>query len=120
MPSVSDDHFVVRKDIYTNCLVLYTMDDWNSQAELIKAKINRFDPEHNIFLRNFSMGTAILELDASNRLLIPRKMLDSVGIDKDIVLLGLDGKIELWATEAYEKNVLGADDFSALAKKLLS
>ena len=75
MPAGAPDHFVVRKDIFENCLVLYAIDDWNSQLEKIRKKINTYNREHNMFLRNFFKGTAELSLDNNNRMLIPRDCL---------------------------------------------
>ena len=40
------------------------------------------------FLRGYLKGTAEISLDASNRLLIPRRLLDDIGADREIVLAG--------------------------------
>ncbi|MBO7522602.1 MAG: protein mraZ, partial [Bacteroidales bacterium] len=88
MPAEASDHFVVRKDIFESCLVLYTMDDWNMQLEKIRKKLNPYNREHNKFLRNFFKGTAELALDANNRMLIPKKFLEMINAEKDLVLAG--------------------------------
>jgi len=119
MPSASEDRFVIRKDIFENCLVLYTLDDWNLQLDLIRSRINPYNREHNRFLRNFFMGTAEVALDGSNRLLIPRRLLDLAGIVKDVVMAGQDGRIEIWPDEAYESASMRPDEFADLAEKLL-
>jgi MraZ protein len=64
---------------------------------------------------------AELTLDNMNRILLPKKLTDMVSIDKEVVMLGQDGKIEIWAVEAYEKinNDLSDDDFAALAEKIM-
>ena len=53
MPADAQDHFVVRKDIFENCLVLYAIEDWNRQLEKIRKKVNPYNREQNMFLRNF-------------------------------------------------------------------
>jgi MraZ protein len=110
---------VVRKDIFEGCLVLYSIDDWNRQLEKIRSRINPYNREHNIFLRNFFKGTAEVALDSSNRLLIPKRLLDLAGIQKDVVLAGQDGRIEMWAEEVYARIDMPSDDFANLAEKLL-
>ena len=107
MPASAQDHFVVRKDIFENCLVLYAIDDWNRQLEKIRKKINPYNREHNMFLRNFFKGTAELTLDGSNRLLIPRRLLETIGAEKDVVLAGQDGRIEIWPASVYETIEIG-------------
>ena len=119
MPADAHDHFVVRKDIFENCLVLYSIEDWNRQLQKIRKRINPYNREHNMFLRNFFRGTAELYLDSNNRMLIPRRLLDLIGAVRDVVLAGQDGRIEIWAADKYEKTELPADDFANLAEKLM-
>jgi len=119
MPADARDHFVVRKDIFENCLVLYSIEDWNRQLEKIRKRINPYNREHNKFLRNFFKGTAELLLDSNNRMLIPRRLMDLIGADRDVVLAGQDGRIEIWAVNVYDKIDMPADEFANLAEKLM-
>ncbi len=119
MPTAAQDHFVVRKDIFENCLVLYALDDWNRQLEKIRKRINPYNREHNMFLRNFFKGTAELSLDSNNRMLIPKRLLDIIGAERDVVLAGEDGRIEIWSASVYDTIGMPADDFANLAEKLL-
>lgn len=113
------NHFVVRRDIFENCLVLFTGEDWEEQMKKIRSRINPYNREHNVFLRNFFKGTAELTLDSSNRLLIPRKLLELAGIEKEVILAGQDGRIEIWASEKYDAIDMPAENFADLAEKLL-
>ena len=72
-----------------------------------------------MFLRNFFKGTAELTLDGSNRLLIPRRLLETIGVEKDVVLAGQDGRIEIWPASVYETIDMPAEDFANLAEKLM-
>lgn len=119
LPADAQDRFVVRKDIFESCLVLYSMDDWSIQVKKIRSRINPYNREHNMFLRNFYKGTAELTLDASNRILIPKRMLDLIGAGRDVVLAGQDGRIEIWPAETYENIGMSAGDFADLAEKLM-
>ena len=119
MGTIASDHFVVRRDIFESCLVMYTGEDWEEQMKKIRARINPYNREHNLFLRNFFKGTAELTLDSSNRLLIPKKLLDIAGIDRDVILAGQDGRIEIWASDKYDAVDMQVDDFADLAEKLL-
>lgn len=119
MPPGAPDRFVVRSDIFELCLVLYTIEDWNSQLSRIRSRINPYNREHNVFLRSFFRGTAEVTLDGSNRLLIPRRLLEFAGITRDVILAGQDGRIEMWDAGRYEKTGIAPDDFAGLAEKLL-
>jgi MraZ protein len=78
MPADAQDRFVVRKDIFENCLVLYAIEDWYRQLEKIRKRINQYNREQNMFLRNFYKGTAELSLDNNNRMLVPKRLMDLI------------------------------------------
>jgi MraZ protein len=117
--SESPDRFVVKKDIYEECLVLYPMEEWEHQTAIIRRNTNPYNKEHNLFVREFFRGTAEVTLDSNGRLLLPKRLLEMVGIGRDIVMAGMNGKIEIWAKERYETAQLGSSDFANLAERIL-
>jgi MraZ protein len=119
MPADAQDHFVVRKDIYENCLVLFALEDWNKQLAKIRKKLNPYNREQNMFLRNFFKGTAELSLDNNNRLLVPKRLMDLIGAERDVVLAGQDGRIEIWAADIYDTISMPAEDFENQTEKYL-
>jgi MraZ protein len=119
MPADAQDRFVVQKDIFEKCLVLYSIEDWEQQLKRIRKRINPYNREHNTFLRNFYKGTAELSLDNNNRLLVPKKFMEMIAAERDVVLAGQDGRIEIWAADAYDRIDLPAENFANLAEKLL-
>ena len=119
MPAEAQDQFVVRKDIFENCLVLYSADDWKRQLEKIRRKMNPYNREQNMFRRNFFIGTLELTLDNNNRILLPKRLLDLIGARRNVVLAGQDERIEIWAADVYESIEMPAEDFADLAEKLM-
>ncbi len=119
MPAEARETFVVKKDIFEPCLVLYPLDEWERQNQIIRERINPYKKEHNRFLRNFYRGAAEMVLDGSNRVLIPRRLLDEVGIDKEVVLAGQDSKIELWPAGVYQGMEESEDEFASLAERIM-
>jgi len=111
--------FVIKRDIYEKCLLLYTIKEWEHQTGLLKKRINPFNKNHAEFLREFYRGTAELYLDSNSRLLIPKRLLEYVDADKDLTFAGQEGKIEIWAKETYEKNQPNNEDFAKLANDIL-
>jgi MraZ protein len=98
---------------------LYAIEDWNRQLEKIRKRINQYNREQNMFLRNFFKGTAELSLDNNNRMLVPKRLMDLIGADRDVVLVGQDGRIEIWAADIYNKIDMPSEDFANLAEKLM-
>ena len=98
------EQFVVKKDIYEDCLVLYPMDEWTRMVEVLRKKLNPYNKAHKQFLRGFYMDTAELSLDGSNRLTIPKKILSKIETGKELKLVAQDDKIEIWNPETYDQN----------------
>ncbi|MDY6800827.1 MAG: division/cell wall cluster transcriptional repressor MraZ [Bacteroidota bacterium] len=117
--AASQNRFVVKKDIFEQCLVLYPIEEWERQNAIIRSKINPYNKEHNKFLRNFYRGSAEIVLDGNNRLLIPKRLLKLAEISKEAILAGQYGKIEIWSKELYEAAEESHEDFAALAEKIM-
>lgn len=111
--------FVVKEDLFEKCLVLYPMEEWERQNTIIRKKLNPFNRKHNLFIRGFAKGAAEVHLDNNSRLLIPKRLLEFAGIDKEVVLAGQNGKIEIWSRKNYE-GLWGDDvDFAGLAEDIM-
>ena len=111
--------FVIKKDIFEDCLVMYPIQEWERQVALLREKLNPYNREHNKFMRGFFRGTAEIVLDKSNRILLPKRLTEPVSIDKDILLAGQDNKIEIWDKNLYESLDDEQGDFAELAEKIL-
>ena len=119
MKDAASEGFVVKRDIFEKCLVLYPMGEWERQNTLIRERTNPYNKEHARFLRMFFSGTAELNLDASNRILLPKSLTDYAGIESELVMAGQFGKIELWSDGAYKGVRETDDEFAAMAEKIL-
>lgn len=111
--------FVLKRDIFEKCLILYPMKEWDRQNQIIRNMTNPYNREHNKFLRMFYSGTAEVNLDGNNRLLIPRRLLDYAEINSEIVMAGHYGKIEIWSEKLYQDASKADDEFTVLAEKIL-
>ena len=119
MSGSNQEKFVIKKDIFESCLVLYPMEEWDRQIKIIRKKINPYKREHNKFLRRFFKGMADVMLDANNRILIPKRLLDEIDANKEIVMAGQYGKIEIWTKDRYDKSNLGDDEFAGMAENIM-
>ena len=113
------DGFVLKRDVFEPCLIMYPMEEWERQNKIIRARTNPYNKEHARFLRMFFSGTAEVSLDANNRMLIPKRLLDYAEIGAEVVMAGQSGKIEIWASEKYGGVSEVDEDFAAMAEKIL-
>lgn len=119
MPSSAVEKFVVKRDVFEKCLVMYPIAEWERQNRIIRANTNPFNKEHSRFLRMFYQGMAELVLDSNNRFLIPRRLTEFAGVGKEAILAGQYGKIEIWSEKHYGRISEEVPDFASLAEKIL-
>lgn len=119
MPEGGDQRFVIKKDIFSDCLEMFTFAEWERQSAEVKSKLNLFNEEHMRFWRQYMRHRAVVEPDPKfGRISIPAKLLESIGVNKEVVFSGSDYKIEIWAKEKYEASEISNEEFLSIAGKL--
>ncbi len=119
LSKVLEDGFVLKRSVFQPCLELYPMQEWNKMMEGIN-KLNRFKKKNNDFIRRFTAGVKMVELDASGRLLIPKDLYVFAGISKEVVVASAVGILEIWDKDKYEKAIDDATgDFADLAEEVM-
>ena len=71
------------------------------------------------FVRFFFSGAVECEIDKQGRTLIPPMLREYAGLNKDLVIIGVSTRVELWSQEKWE-NYSEAEDLEAdvLAEKM--
>ena len=111
--------FVLKRAVFQNCLELYPMDEWDVLMQKVN-KLNRFNKKNNDFIRRFTAGVKVVEVDGTGRLLIPKDLVAFAGISKEIVLSSVVNIIEIWDKDKYEKAIDDASvDFADLAEEVM-
>jgi MraZ protein len=111
--------FVIKRAVFQPCLELYSLQEWNTLMEKVN-KLNRFKKKNNDFIRRFTAGVKVVELDATERLQIPRGLAQIAGIEKEVVLSAAVNIIEIWDAARYEVAIdEAAVDFAALAEEVM-
>ncbi|WP_461532049.1 division/cell wall cluster transcriptional repressor MraZ [Sinomicrobium sp.] len=111
--------FVLKRAVFQSCLELYPMEEWN--ALMVKMnKLNRFKKKNNDFIRRFTAGVRMVEVDAAGRLLIPKDLVSFAGIGKEVVLSSAINIVEVWDKNSYEQAIDDAAlDFAELAEEVM-
>ncbi len=117
--SVLEEGFVIKRSVFQPCLELYPMQEWNLVMAKIN-KLNRFVKKNNDFIRRFTAGVKVVEMDASGRVLIPKDLCQFAAIEKQVVLSSAVNIIEIWDKDKYEKVIDDAVvDFADLAEEVM-
>lgn len=108
--------FVLRRNIYAPCIDMYPLSEWESMAAGLQARLSPFDRQHARFMRELFRGTSEVEMDANGRILLPKRLLEEIGADKEMVLAGQGSRIEIWEAQAYAREALKGDEFAGLTQ----
>ncbi|MBU2927627.1 division/cell wall cluster transcriptional repressor MraZ [Winogradskyella psychrotolerans] len=119
LSSALQDGFVLKRAVFQPCLELYPMSEWNKMMEKIN-KLNRFKKKNNDFIRRFTAGVKIVEVDSTGRLLIPKDLIGFSGVKKEVVLASAVNILEIWDKDKYEQAIDdAASDFADLAEEVM-
>ena len=120
LQGAEEEFWVLRKDIFQDCLVLYPGTVWENEIETLRSRLNKWNKEQQQVFRQFVLDAERIEMDASGRILIPKRYMVLVGIESEVRFLGVDNTIEIWAKEKLEKPLVDPDEFSERLQELMS
>jgi len=116
---VLEKGFVMKRSVFQKCLELYPMEEWEKVMSKVN-KLNRFVKKNNDFIRMYTAGVKLLEMDASGRVNIPKDLMSFAGLKSELVLSSNVGLIEVWDKAMYEETINDPNvDFGALAEDVM-
>ncbi|MFY7816008.1 MAG: division/cell wall cluster transcriptional repressor MraZ [Chryseobacterium taeanense] len=119
MENFEDKTFVVKRSVFQSCLEVYPMNAWDKVMGKIN-KLNRFIKKNADFIRMFTAGVKIVELDNAGRLQISKDLTVFANLQKDIVITSAGELFEVWDKDDYEKVIsISEDDFANLAEDVM-
>lgn len=113
-----DNRFVVRQSINAECLELWTYASFQAEVEELQKKLNLYSIRDNQIMRKLTRAN-IVEMDGSDRMLIPPERKSVLGAAKEIVLQSTGRCIEIWERSAYDKMNNETVDFASIVDKRL-
>ena len=119
LPDVATQELVLRLG-FESCLVLYPMLEYKKIINRVRS-LSEFNEEYRKFQRSFFRGNLEIEMDGSGRINIPARMMSYASLEKDVVLVGLGNRVEIWNPDLYEENLINdTSEYSKLAEKYLA
>ena len=101
------EEFVISKGM-DGCLFVYANDDWNTFEQKLTS-LPLINKEARQFARFFLAGAATVEVDKQGRILLPAALREFAGLEKDVVLVGVGSRVEIWSKEKWESINSDAD-----------
>ncbi len=109
------DTFVVTKGL-DGCLFVYDNEEWGVFEEKLKS-LPITNKEARQFVRFFLAGAAEVEVDKQGRILVPNVLREFAELNKDVVLIGVASRIEIWSKERFE-GMTAYEDMDEIAEHM--
>ena len=103
LDSVNDRTFVITRG-FDKCLVLYPVLEWNKVEEELSS-LSSITERNRDFVRSVSRYASYLQYDGQGRVTIPDALKEFANINKEIMLIGMIKKIELWSPSEISDDV---------------
>ena len=121
LSSANDKTFVLTKG-FDECLLLYPLDEWKLVEEQLSS-LSSIKNKHRDFIRKITRHANYVKYDSQGRIAISDLLLSYANISKEILVIGVVKKIELWDQSTlnnYEKQkqFLSDKDFEDLADRI--
>jgi MraZ protein len=114
----AQENFMLNKG-FEDCLTLYPMNEWEKISEKL-SKMNLFKPKNRMFYRLFHQGAKAVSLDNAGRILVPVTHMERVGLNKEVMLIAYNDRIEIWDKTKYFNLIEGnIADFADLANEVM-
>ena len=117
---INDRTFVLTRG-FDPCLILYPVTEWNRVEEQL-SQLSSIRGQHRNFVRSIVRHATYLQYDGQGRIAIPENLLEFASVKKDVDIIGMINKIELWAPEVLVSQDTSTDvtatDFDNLANEI--
>jgi len=114
-----NESFILKRSVFQPCLELHPYGEWKLTMDKVN-KLNRFLKKNNDFIRMYTAGVRVIDLDNSGRILIPKDLLKSHFSKNNLVLTTAINMIEIWDKDIYEKVINDSEiDFADLSENVM-
>lgn len=107
---------------FDSCLLGFTQEEWQLLEEKIRGQSmfsTMLRQDMRAFVRYFFSGATECPLDKQGRILIPPSLREFAGFEKEVVLLGLANRIEIWSRKRWDSFLQESqENFEQIAAKL--
>jgi MraZ protein len=87
------------------CLYAFRRADWDRLVESRLATLDSLRPEGRRLQRHFFSGATEAELDKQGRVMLPAQLIGHAKLDKDVVVAGVNDRLEIWDRAAWRKEL---------------
>lgn len=84
------------------CLFLYTLTEWQKLVDKMNA-MPISQKNARAFSRLIFGGAMDVELDRQGRVVLPKYLIDYAGLSREVIVVGLSSRLEIWDAKAWQE-----------------
>lgn len=119
---VAKAHFIEKFYVtrgLDKCLFVFSEEEWRTQENKFKS-LSFTKQQARTFNRLYFSGAVEIAFDTQGRVLLPQYLKDYAGVKKDVVIVGVSNRIEIWARDIWEEYYGNSrQSFEEIAEKLM-
>ncbi len=96
------DAVYVTRSVSDKCLYLYTQEEWDKISAKVAELPTTTDKKAAAFARTFFGKATCAVIDKQGRVPIAKRLADYAGLERDVVLVGANTRLELWDSAEWE------------------
>ena len=118
LPEAEIKQFVLNKGM-GKCLRLFPKAQWDSVTQEM-SKFSYFRTDERNFLRAFYQLATQVEVDSNDRILLSKRLMETVGITDEVVITAFHDVIEIWDSKTYTATIVEPENFADMADEVWS
>jgi MraZ protein len=101
------------------CLWLFPPDHWRTLSDSLMKAASPFTRRARLLQRRIIAPAQEVELDKAGRINIPQSLQASVGLQREVIILGIKKYVEIWDVEQYDAYLSESEkEFQEAAEEL--
>ena len=116
---INNRTFVLTRG-FDNCLLLHPVNEWSKVEEQLSF-LSSMKGRHRNFIRSIVRHASYLQYDSQGRVIIPENLCSYAQIEKEVAVIGVIKKIELWSPDvltSLDDESQDLSDFEDLADEI--
>jgi len=118
IPEDTRSQYVLNKGM-GKCLRLFPKSQWDSVTREM-SNFSYFRNDERNFLRAFYQLATQVEMDSNDRILLSKRLMETVGIGDAVVITAFHDVIEIWDSKTYAATIVEPDNFADMADEVWS
>lgn len=101
------------------CLFMFSEEEWRSQEQKFRV-LSFTKQESRKFNRVYFSGAVDITIDSQGRFIVPQFLKDFAGIKREVVIIGVSNRIEIWSSEIWKQFYSESrNSFEEIAEKMI-